>query len=419
MSKIKQQIATKIVLFFTAFIAISTISSCFDSTIERMPKEDLFTLSFGKMEDQLDLFQTGSINRKNSFSMKDGFFYIANGNSSKLLQFTSYGDLLLLLYNSDPDINPVPVVLKSENGEEHGEKITNRLAVGFPFQDIGEIAADNDANIYVEDSLPREQQIEDAHYGVLLRSRVLRFNRQGKLIDLLGQEGVGGTPFPYISKIYITKQNEPVIICMVPQEYLVYWYSKQGTLLYSLKFNTNNFPKEKDYITTLDKICPDLSRAVLYFQLSYYTEEIDQSTKTKSTIKDTMTRIYIYDVKNATYSGFIKVPAGPKIKVQNGSNEIEIPGPSYELLGVNENDFFFFIRPESTNDMRLLLLDSSGKEYKTKILSVDDSEKSTLYYKYTHMSESGIISSLFCYKDYAKVIQWRTDSLIGVVKNEK
>ncbi len=36
---------------------------------------------------------------------------------------------------------------------------------------------------------------------------------------------------------------------------------------------------------------PDLSRLVLYFQLSYYTEEIDQSTKTKSTIKDTMTRI--------------------------------------------------------------------------------------------------------------------------------
>ncbi len=395
-------------------IILTVFSGCFYGAIEKLPKEELFTLSLGKMEDQLDLFNASKVNLNNSFCMRDGLFYVANGNSYKIMQFTSFGDLLLLLYNPDPGINPPTIMLKTEDMED---KIANRIAAGYPFIDIGQIAADSNATVYVEDRVPRDEVIEDKAQGVFLASRVYRFSRQGALLDKLGQEGIGGTPYPYISQIFITKKNEPVIICMVPNAYVIYWYSEKGEPLYNLRFATENLPKEARFFPAVEKIQPDQNDHLLYFQISFFAEEIDESTNTKSTIKDSMTRIYTYDIETGKYESYFKVPESEKIKIQNAGNEIEKPGPSYELLGVNENGYYFLVHPEGINDMRLLILDKKGNTYKTRILKVDDSDTSELYYKYIHMSDSGIISGFLCFKEWVKVVWWRTDKLVGAAND--
>ncbi len=72
---------------------------------------ELFSLSMGKMEDQIDLFQfeNAMVERTNSVTMRDGWFYVANASAGKIMVFSSYGDLIFLLYN--PQTNPAPTIL--------------------------------------------------------------------------------------------------------------------------------------------------------------------------------------------------------------------------------------------------------------------------------------------------------------------
>jgi hypothetical protein len=211
------------------------IFGCFQQPPERLYKETLFSINLGKLEDQIDLFQLkgGLTNVKNDFFMKDGMFYIANTNSSKIMQFTSYGDLLFILYNPDPYINPQPIILQTDDIEG---KVTNRYAARFGLQHIGVIAVDSAHTIYVEDAVPEDQVIEDEENGVVLDSRILRFSRLGVLIDFIGQDGVGGTPFPFIYDIHVSKKDELVVVSKIPGAWIVFWFTKEGRLLYTEKF---------------------------------------------------------------------------------------------------------------------------------------------------------------------------------------
>ena len=149
-----------ILIFIFILMSFLFIMSCKEQEYEKIYPEELFTIGLGKLEDQIDLFQVRGSNtsRKNDFYVKDGMFYIANSNSLKIMQFSSYGDLFFILYNPDPLINPAPIILQSEEIEG---KVTNRYAASYGLLNIGSIAVDNENNIYVEDSVPEDQTIED------------------------------------------------------------------------------------------------------------------------------------------------------------------------------------------------------------------------------------------------------------------
>ena len=85
------------VALFSAFILFSCYNSGSAKSIE---SEKLFTLEYGKFDNQLNLFNISSIGNINTYiAMRDGFFYIANGESSKIMEMNSYGDLLTLYFN--------------------------------------------------------------------------------------------------------------------------------------------------------------------------------------------------------------------------------------------------------------------------------------------------------------------------------
>ena len=126
--------------------------------------------------------------------MRDGFFYIANGESQKIMEMNSYGDLLTLFFNEESGL--VPDLELSEDSVD-----TTRKAISYPFNILGPIAVDSQKTVYVVDSLPPEQQVFGTDENLLFRQVVLRFSSDGKVLDYIGQQGVGGTPFPYIKKI--------------------------------------------------------------------------------------------------------------------------------------------------------------------------------------------------------------------------
>jgi len=397
-------------IFFLLSCCLFFTVSCNRQDYEKLYREDLFTIDLGKLEDQIDLFQVrgGYSSLKNDFYMKDGMFYIANSNSLKVMQFSSYGDLFFILYNPDPQINPKPFILQSEEIEG---KITNRYAASYGFLKIGSIAVDSENTIYIEDSVPEDQTIEDRENNVILGSRILRFSRLGKLIDFIGQDGVGGTPFPYINSIHLTKKDELVVISRTPYAWIVYWFSKKGILMHTQKFEQMKLPAEKNQIALVNSIFPSLQKKQIFLHISYSMEELDQSTKTKNTITRTNSRIYIYDMENQKYEGFFQLTEGGNRKYRRSIGEVEIPLPSFEFIGVCEKGYFYFLRPHFVYNYELLVLDTSGNKIANRYLIIDPIEENEIYMKKLKLSENSIITGLLCYKDHVKMVWWRTDKL--------
>lgn len=396
--------------FLIVILVISALVffSCSEPAIQELSKEELFSLKLGKMEDQIDLFlYDGNIsNRNTSIYMRDGLFYIANGNSSKVMEFSSYGDLIFLLYNPERNPEPVSLIVK-------GDQDTNstRIAVSYPFNNIGSLVVDSQKRIYIEDEVPVERQVKDKELDVMLNRLIYRFDRHGKFIDFIGQEGVGGTPFCYIESIQITEADELVVVCRSMGKWLIFWFSSAGNMLYEVEINQEHLPlPNEEAIPSLSKIFADLKDPVLHLMLYYYREKVDEETKVKSTVSNFAACIYRLNLETGRYEeGYITVPDNGSERIERiGSSEVSVDNPSYELIGLNNLGFYYLMRREGNNLFQLLLLTKSGKIAVRRYLVMEDSD---LYFKALNLSAPGILSALLGEEQGVKVIWWRSDRL--------
>ncbi len=386
---------------------VAAFASCARVTTPTLPREDLFSLGLGNMENQLDLFMVDGrpLNRTNLIYVKGGRIYIVNGNASKIMELTPFGDLVFMLYNAD--VNPQPVILKPAAA---GGNEPNRLAQSYPLADPGVMAVDGEKRLYVEDRVGPLQGRFDESTGTTHYAHVLRFDRDGKLIDYLGQEGVGGTPFPFIEAVHITAQDEPVVVCRVPPaRWIVYWFTREGSLLYRVEFDRDYLPAPQDALPFLEGIFADYNRRELLLAVSYYREGINASTRTTDTWLHVGTRIHRFDIAKAEYVGQVDVPDAGMRRERVGASELEIPSPPYEFLGNTRNGFLFFLKPEEANTYRLLVLDSRGREHARRLISVEEQE---LTFKKITLSEEGVLAALLGLNDGARVVWWRADRLV-------
>jgi hypothetical protein len=399
------------ILLSTALVLAVMLSSCVARELEELNREELFSLKIGKMDNQIDLFQVGGVmaGAKNNIYMRDGLFYVANGNSSKVMELSSYGDLIFLLYN--PAENPLPTSFRDQRtldsaGTAESEQLSStRRAVAYPLQRIGELVVDSNKRLYIEDAVSEERQVRDRDLNVLLDRVILRFDRYGKLLDFIGQEGVGGTPFPYVENLYITDLDELVVICRTPRYWHVYWYSPEGFLLYQVDIDQAHLPRYDDeQVTTLGRIVPDRGDPLVYLMIYAYRGSTG-SDQTDSYD----TRIYTLSLQSGRYEGYIQVPQNGVRIEKIGTQEVEVPAPSFELLGVNSGDAFFLLRREEANLFQLLVVNREGEEVARRSLVMEDSE---LFYKDVRLSAGGIIYALLGEEYQAQIVWWRSDRLL-------
>jgi len=384
---------------------LAGLAACRPTAVEELPREELFTLGIGKMDNQLDLFQLRGQGyaQKIGLYMRDGLFYLANSKAGKVMELSSYGDLIFLLY--DPRSNPPPVSFSTGASDNLA---ATRKAVAYPLERIGELAVDSAKRLYLEDSVSPERQVTDRALGVLLSRVVLRFDRHGKLEDFIGQEGVGGTPFPYIESLYVTGRDELVVISRTPRSWLAYWYSSAGSLQHQLTVDTASLPPlagAPAATLSLGKLVPDLERRTLYAVLYYH----DPQAPAGDPAQGYLTRIYRIDTETGSYDGYIDVPADAGRQTAAGGRAGELLPPSYELLGVNTRGEFFLLRREDTNLFRLLVLDRSGRPLARRNLVMEDSE---LYLKVLNLSAEGIIYAMLAEEYRVRIVWWRSDRLL-------
>lgn len=403
------QKSKKVIFLFFGIISIF-LSSCGKSNlVHSLSENKLFSLEYGNFEDELNLFDLAGTGEVSTFmDMRDGFFYIANGESKKILELNSYGDLLSLYYNDE--------ITKNVEFAGGNSKNSTKKAISYPFNTLGPVTVDEKKYIYAVDTLPPERQEMDSVNNALLKNVVLRFDSSGNFIDYIGQQGPGGTPFSFIKNIYTTKNDELVVVSITNGGFQIYWFNTDGFLLYQISLTDKQIPhlvheEETDAPehVSIENIVPDAGRKILYIKVDYYIASLDPTLKVQSGIDYEKTLLYPLDVESGRYEDALEIPSYEYSVTENLTKETyNLP---YNFLGVTENGWFFFIIPEETGFL-VQMVQPDGQRIVKRSLSVDHSK--ILYYTLS-LSGNGIISGLFVKNECADVVWWRTDSLLAAL----
>jgi hypothetical protein len=391
-------------VFLAGLIAVMAVTtSCSRSAAPPLERENLFSLSYGKMEDQVELYLDGSaVRRKIRLVMSNGLFYVSSGYGNRVMELTSFGDLLTLFYN--PVENPRPVMLDTGEADD---RIMNRRAYEHSFNRVGEIAVTRDNILLVEDQVPDRTAVFDEELGTLLNRIIVRLDSSGRQIDYLGQEGIGGTFFPFIQNIHVTSRNEIVVLATAPEVLRAYWYSNEGILLRRVDITHNSLPMPAEFASepVLESVFPDQELRRLYLKVNYVDRRAAQTGE--GTAPRMISRVYWIDVSDGSYQGFVDVPRNLQSDSLLGGlgEEQEF---YYELVGTAPGEHLFLLSQESTTQSQLLILKTSGQVVRRRTLEIDYAD---VVLSDFHLSRSGILTALLATRESVDIAWWRTDRL--------
>lgn len=399
----------KLKLFLTAISLTSILfTGCIKSeTVKSISENQLFSIPYGNFEEQIsvtDLNTVGAV--RLGIYMRDGFVYLVNGESRKVMEFNSFGDLLTLFYNEDSDI--AKLISKSNKADKsiHHE-------ISYPFDYPGKIAVDANKVIYTVCTIPRESQEQSKDGTMLYGQTVLRFNRDASTVEFIGQEGPGGTPFPYIDNIYTTNNNELVVVGTSTEGYMVYWFGTDGYLKYEIPVLTKDAPKlkgkEDNCFYSIKKVIPDLYTYRLYVDIDYYTTYVDEGSKVQSGINFVASMLYPLNIDEGVYEEPVSIPPYEESVIVDYSRlTYKIP---YDFLGVTKNGWKFFII-KTDDGFNVEMLQSESQRILRRHFTADHSN---ILFNTMTLSDDGIISALYIEKEMARVVWYRTDSLIAAI----
>lgn len=402
-------IPKSIVCLLAFLLCLTNCSEFRDKTLQQSTQ---FTLDIGKMEDQIDLMQLPGIadNQKIRIISHKGFYFISNGNSFKVMEFSSYGDLLSLYYNEVK--NPKPVLLDTD--VESGQ-ISNRKAYKYPFREVGEIGITSGGTLLIEDNVAAENQEFDSLLNAMLRKIVLRFNNTGEYLDYLGQEGVGGTPFPYIEKMIVNLHDEIIVIARGLTKWIAFWYTDAGEHLFTVQIDSDDLPlPEAGLNPTLDTIFPGVDTRELFVKIDYYKDGNSADGPDQGNSEFYKSSVYWIDMQSGDIKGSVDLPKTFFRGLGNQSSNRNKDERIYYFLGLSKNSLMFFLSPLSEDTYQMIILDKAGKVFERSEIILDD--EATLSSEF-YVSAEGLLTALIGRELDAAVLTWRTDRLVeGVSK---
>jgi hypothetical protein len=377
--------------------------SCTEQNVDFIQRENLFSLDIGPMEDQIALYNMEGDRgiRCADIAMRDGLFYIADGNGGKIVHYNSYGDILFMIYNDET--NPEPVNMKAKPDEN--SQVT-RWAFTYPFNSPGKIAIDSRKHIYAEEKLPGERHYFDAENKALLDSVILHFDEDGRFIKYLGKNGPGGEPLPRITGLYCGIQDEIIAVCRLPSGWNIHWYSSQGEQLFLVQLHNNAVPAPplwQDFPAVIDAIIPSTETRKLYIKVDYYRNVFDESTRIRTNTEVVSSLIWILDVEDGSYEKSLEVPFYEYSYSERGKTVTE--RLLYSMMGLVRGGGILLYFPIESG-YAVLCMDSNGYGQRRGTIDVDPGE---LRFNAFHLSPDGILSALLTDDWKVNVTWWRMD----------
>ncbi|MEI8092709.1 MAG: hypothetical protein WCG80_00695 [Spirochaetales bacterium] len=400
--------------FAPAFL-LALLVSCAPAVPPLMPKQSLFKLELGTLDDQIDLFARAGLPSplRNNFSFYDGLVLVANGNSRKVMEFSSYGDLLTLYYN--PETNPVPSLLgtSDQSGNLALNPVKNRRAFPYSFNEIGTIGLSSTNQLYVEDKVPVERRVYDPGQSVVWESRILRFSKDGQFLDFLGQEGIGGTPFPAVERLTITLNGDIVVLSRTGKGWSLWWFNNLGAPTGHLEVDRTHLPVPDSpgvtLLPQLETLYADWKRQEVQLKIDYFQETLDSTTKTPSGIQVLHSLVWIYDLAKQSYIGQYEIPQLKRERAK-GAAEDPLGDRPYQFLGLNDAGSAFFLSSPESQSQRFLVLSRTGDVQLERNIQLAGSD--ILFAQYA-VSPQGILTGFLSDGTSAEIAWWRSDKLLG------
>ncbi|MDC7231722.1 MAG: hypothetical protein PQJ58_00700, partial [Spirochaetales bacterium] len=306
-----------------------------------LEQEDLFILPMGYMADELNYFikPDSQLPGSSDLAIYEGRVFLSSSNAGKIMEFNSYGDLLGFYYN--PTINPEPVQYMSDDRE-------NPVVVKkWNFRGIEHLAVTEDYILVVDRVEESQSELVDR---VLHNRIILRFDRKGEFVDYIGREGSQSSPFAYIQDMEVTAGGEIVVFTKQGTDQQVFWFSKEGNLLYKVILNQEQLPamEEEGWRPGIpESIKPDINEHKLYIKMDYFP--LMDSVDLKS-----VSRLYTLDLKEENYTSWFDI----------GSLNVEINGQTldgvYEYLGPTDAGLQLFLGSDFSGRYHLSIMDSEG-----------------------------------------------------------
>ena len=376
------------------------LSACDTRQASVLERQTLFELELGRLEDQIDIISRDGVmpRAETSLTMRDGLVLIGDGAANKVMEFTSYGDLVRLIYN--PQQNPDPVTLNQLS--EEADSTVTRAAAPYGFGQLGSIAVDSRRRVYGEDRLPPERSIHDEELGVQLNRIVVRFDDRGQAQDYLGQEGVGGTPFPFIERLQVTLRDELVVIAGTMNAKLVYVYAPSGELIYTVRVGLDRLPvpsADDDAIAVLEEIVAGVDQYRVYLKISYYTTAVAEDTGEEFGISFDHSRLYWLDLETGRYEGYVELPRG------TGDED----NLHYELVGIARGEQVFLLARQKVGQTRLIIMNDEGRVTRRRTLYIPEAE---LVLRRFALTPEGVLTAMLGFPDRVEVVWWRSDRLL-------
>lgn len=240
---------------------------------------------------------------------------------------------------------------------------------------------------------------------------VLHFDEEGRFVEYLGQEGLGGRPFPRIVYLYTSINNELAVICYLPTGWNIYWFSSGGLLRYLIKLDSDAIPVTEDrddmVFPSLDSFAVSPDARKVYILVNYYRTTFDESTNIKTGTEPDSACIWVMDVETGMYTQTIEVPFYEKTLTVNRQRTTE--KMFYSLMGAARSDRLFLSFPEEQG-YALMILSLDSYEQKHSFIQVRDDE---MQFQVFNVSPEGIISALLLNDRAAQIAWWRSDMLFA------
>jgi len=291
--------------------------------------------------------------------------------------------------------------------------LVTRWAVSYPLLEPGLITVDSQKHIYVRDRLPYERHSLDTENKALLDSVILHFDADGKFVEYLGREGIGGSPFPWVEKLYTNLRDDLIVVCRLPTGWNIYWYDTEGTFLFVVQLKNEAVPipmDRDDVISSLDMISVGPDGRTLFVKVDYYRYIFDESTNIRTGIEPDSSVVWIMNAEHGLWEKYLEIPFFEySVNDQNRQGRAKMP---YSLLGVTRNGYIFLMFPVDEGYSILVLSSESGSqaEQRRGFMRVGDDE---LHFNAFDLSADGIISGLLADEWQAKLVWWRTDKILG------
>lgn len=396
----------------TLILSVLLLVSCSNKgTIESLQETSLFSLNYGNFEEQVsiaDLNKVGTV--RSGIAMRDGFFYIVDGYSNKIMELNSYGDLLTVFYNED---SSTAELINKTNKKPN----TMHQSLPFPFDYPGQIAVDSQKCVYAACQIDSSRQEISAN-GLVCNQVILRFERDGSYSDYIGQQGPGGTPFPLIKNIYVTQRDELVVISCANEGFIAYWYGVDGFLKYTAKIDESNIPKlsgvdvKNESYLSIGNVIPSPNEYKLFINVDYYINKLDEDSLIQTGVDYVQTLLYALDCEKELFEEPISIPPYEDSLVVDYSRLNY--NVAYDFLGITNNGWKYFII-KTKDGFNIEMIQSESQKILRRHLNVDHDVN--LYFN-MNLSSSGIITAFYLDKDKPRVVWYRTDDLIdALVKN--